>query len=759
MIHLTKVRTDGRYKSELNPSNPLSHNGEVAKAYAGLVEKLLADDATSSFAPRQFKSVIGRYGPAFSGYGQQDSQEFLLFLLDGLQEDLNRIMKKPYIEKPDSTDEMVTNREALQQFADKNWEIYKARNDSVITDLFAGMYKSTLVCPKCDKVSIIFDPFNNLTLQIPIENVFSHHLFYFPFNGRPVRMEYDIDKNSTISQLKDMVGLKMKADPERLVMAEVYKYKFYKMFENPTSIAEAQIGDNDDICIYEIEDVPTNYNPNKRKKQSFFSLSSRDEDPVPSYDSPGGDKMIISVFHRRSKSSGRGNQRQVDGTPSYAIITREDAKDYDAILQKVLGRVAQQTTRPILTEDSEYRDFNGASDKQNSAGDQEDTESVSMVDDDQDGLKVKDNSDDGFVDVSMRDASNPSQMTSSAVGLKHEQPEVLRPGAFIPPALRNLFEMKVMKAGTETVPLGWSSISDTTEYPTIASRMPQQTRRRSTPTVRSRHYSESAGSDASEESSEPMGSPMQVNRPISPASTEASDEDLPSLEELQAKPRNYGKNRGRPRNRLITYSRKGKQSKVATPESEDGDRPLIVPGEAIILDWSADSWDAVFGGSNENDMKGMMTAYVTPVHEDPELEARRKARKEKKRKGATLDDCLDEFGKPEILSENDAWYCPRCKEHRRASKTFELWRAPDILVIHLKRFSSNRSFRDKLDVLVDFPTEGLDLAPRLAEHNEGKSAVYDLFAVDNHYGGLGGGHYTAFARNFYDGNWYDFNGE
>jgi ubiquitin C-terminal hydrolase len=33
--------------------------------------------------------------------------------------------------------------------------------------------------------------------------------------------------------------------------------------------------------------------------------------------------------------------------------------------------------------------------------------------------------------------------------------------------------------------------------------------------------------------------------------------------------------------------------------------------------------------------------------------------------------------------------------------------------------------------------------------------IYELYAVSNHFGGMGGGHYTAFAKN---GNkWYDFN--
>ncbi|KAI5298853.1 CSN-associated deubiquitinating enzyme Ubp12 [Ascosphaera atra] len=76
--------------------------------------------------------------------------------------------------------------------------------------------------------------------------------------------------------------------------------------------------------------------------------------------------------------------------------------------------------------------------------------------------------------------------------------------------------------------------------------------------------------------------------------------------------------------------------------------------------------------------------------------------------------------------------------------------------MHLKRFSSNRIFRDKLDALVDFP-QTLDMSDRVMCPEEGKSLEYELIAVDNHYGGLGGGHYTAFAKNFVDGNWYEYN--
>lgn len=183
-------------------------------------------------------------------------------------------------------------------------------------------------------------------------------------------------------------------------------------------------------------------------------------------------------------------------------------------------------------------------------------------------------------------------------------------------------------------------------------------------------------------------------------------------------------------------------------------------GEGIIVDWKEDAYQTLFEADGPDDtMRGRDTFTSIPTFHDPELVAKRTARAQRRKNGITLDDCLNEFGKEEILSEMDTWYCPRCKEHRRASKKFELWKTPDILVMHLKRFSSSAMRRDKLDVFVDFPIEGLDLTSRVVETEDGKSEVYDLFAVDDHWGGLGGGHYTAFAKNFNDGEWYEYNGK
>jgi ubiquitin carboxyl-terminal hydrolase 2/21 len=42
-----------------------------------------------------FKDQIQRFAPRFMGYSQQDAQEFLRYLLEGLHEDVNRVTSKP----------------------------------------------------------------------------------------------------------------------------------------------------------------------------------------------------------------------------------------------------------------------------------------------------------------------------------------------------------------------------------------------------------------------------------------------------------------------------------------------------------------------------------------------------------------------------------------------------------------------------------------------------------------------------------------
>jgi hypothetical protein len=55
--------------------------------------------------------------------------------------------------------------------------------------------------------------------------------------------------------------------------------------------------------------------------------------------------------------------------------------------------------------------------------------------------------------------------------------------------------------------------------------------------------------------------------------------------------------------------------------------------------------------------------------------------------GISLYDCLSWFSTEETLTGNDKWFCSRCKIHVNARKKMELYRAPEFLIMHLKRFS------------------------------------------------------------------------
>ncbi|KAI4386154.1 hypothetical protein MLD38_004113 [Melastoma candidum] len=88
--------------------------------------------------------------------------------------------------------------------------------------------------------------------------------------------------------------------------------------------------------------------------------------------------------------------------------------------------------------------------------------------------------------------------------------------------------------------------------------------------------------------------------------------------------------------------------------------------------------------------------------------------------------CLEAFLIDEPLGPEDMWYCPGCKEHRLASKKLNLWRPPEIFVVHLKSHA-----------------------------NVKQTNRYMLYALRNHYGSMGGGHYTAFVHHGGE-RWYDF---
>lgn len=93
----------------------------------------------------------------------------------------------------------------------------------------------------------------------------------------------------------------------------------------------------------------------------------------------------------------------------------------------------------------------------------------------------------------------------------------------------------------------------------------------------------------------------------------------------------------------------------------------------------------------------------------------------------SLADLLKEFTKVEKLEQKLP--CDKCKRPTAFQKQIQLWKAPDILVVNLKRFRFDQSGgAAKVTTPVDYPLRDLDLSPFVGGFQRVKP-LYNLFAV------------------------------
>jgi ubiquitin carboxyl-terminal hydrolase 8 len=71
--------------------------------------------------------------------------------MDGLHEDLNRILIKPTHELTPE-EEAELERLPQQVASRKEWAVYRMRNDSIVVDYFQGQFRNRLECLTCGRV-------------------------------------------------------------------------------------------------------------------------------------------------------------------------------------------------------------------------------------------------------------------------------------------------------------------------------------------------------------------------------------------------------------------------------------------------------------------------------------------------------------------------------------------------------------------------------------------------------------------------------
>ncbi|KAI9261956.1 hypothetical protein EDC94DRAFT_541251 [Helicostylum pulchrum] len=792
---LTKYFLADLYKKDLNRENPLGLNGQIAEEYAELVKKLWSGQS-SSIAPRDFKYTLGKFNKSFIGYHQHDTQEVLAVLLDGLHEDLNRVVKKPCIEPPEY--DGLTDKE----IADLSWEYHSVRNVSYIVDLFQGQFKSRLICGYCNHVSVTFDPFTYLSLPLPIKKKIKTPIVYVPYDPSQQiqRMVVTVGKDASIAHLQKEVAKMMSVeDPTSLLMVEIFNHKIYKVL--PLYEPVASIGSSDSIYVYQLPGSV----PPVRKRSFGYSLQAE-----PAAAAVDENQLIVFPVYCATVSTSESSYSSVNqfGEPIILAVRYKDANNPD-LLYKLVSQHVERYTQFKLFEEIKGSDVPTTSIA-------EELSSDTVVENGQ----PMDEELPQYETIMSHDTNQAQDMDIDI------QPQLIHTAAAVLPAggkkiepMSNLFAMKVFSAprsyysdGEELLPTNerWNNLIDLREraeqeYLQRQEYYKQQEQLNQTeecyaddsdmgePTANSIDLTsdlqesvvlpsemedddeddvveDAAASYAqdginNDSMDDILQDPPYNSQPFEELKDEDETDDLDSIQNNS----NHLSDTDSDSQFLATTTATNptpvtnqprfanlSKHKVTLPPST-----IIRQGEGILLEWTVKKAQELFGTSRSyGDPNAVNTEAWEDMNDlgDPNLVTGETSQP----KQVTLSDCLDEFTKEEELSEEDLWFCPKCKEHRQATKKFDLWRMPEIIVVHLKRFSHSRTLRDKIDVMIDFPITELDLTDRVMSLEDPQNIkdedrlMYDLYAVDNHFGGLGGGHYTAYAQNFEDGNWYNF---
>lgn len=95
----------------------------------------------------------------------------------------------------------------------------------------------------------------------------------------------------------------------------------------------------------------------------------------------------------------------------------------------------------------------------------------------------------------------------------------------------------------------------------------------------------------------------------------------------------------------------------------------------------------------------LLLSELQPLPESPDHPAENLNRED-------LYESLDMFAQEEHLGPMEAYYCSHCKAHRDgATKKMDIWKLPEVLAIHLKRFRYGAGNGAKINDPVSFPVE------------------------------------------------------
>lgn len=639
---ITDYILSDKFVDDINTMNPLGMQGEIARTYADLI-KVMWSGNHSSFLPREFKCAVSRFAPQFTGFAQQDCQELMAFLLDGLHEDLNRIKNKPYIEVKDNIE-----RRPDEDVAKESWENYKKRNDSIVVDTFHAMLKSTLICPECELVSVTFDPFCYLSLPLPVKREKQVNL---TFLSAPAKL----DESRIEIALK-----KLSAEDVKIVR------QYGARISSFNGSIEEQAGYRSPLTW------PKTCKVQVPRAGPTFELC----------------ELVARIINDRREANNHDERVSADNLVVAELANGKIQRIYES------NEHYNQISDDIVVVEKKYQYVIPLYIREKRTNSTFDAPKLFF-------LHVPD----------LKYPTLYKSIISSFTALTTKSEE----------EIQNWYKFDVPEIENETIHISMDCDDDIENE------------------ANSKPATLIDGDDIAM-NGELKNQTNGKNNVVS-STTTAIDSPVASTDSKTMHTITFTKMKDRAFDLGIVNSFGTLTFEFLGP-SKDADYSSKLYLAALLARANSEvGWTDQFC---DLDADCVAEPFTPNISQKPTLQ---------------LKDCITQFTNAERLGADDPWYCPKCKKHQQAIKKFDVWSLPKILIIHLKRFSFSRSWRDKIDTLVEFPVEGLDMSSYLHNPEQKKPdnpMVYDLIGVANHFGGLGGGHYTAYAKNAPKDAWYSF---
>ncbi|XP_077489958.1 ubiquitin carboxyl-terminal hydrolase 43-like [Amblyomma americanum] len=209
----------------------------VTEQLAHVLSALWSCRTDGDFAAR-FKACVEKHGSQYQGSEQHDAQEFLIWLLDKVHEELADDATTSG--GSGATTSSRTKRGSLKRSKSRSSSSSRGGGGvaavtpwqgSPVAALFAGQLRLRLKCPSCGQQSNTFDPFVCLSLPIPAASQWLCHVHFVPRNSPPTKLAFHTDFGAAMEQVRLRISAECHIPPDQLLLLEETKEGFGTLFE------------------------------------------------------------------------------------------------------------------------------------------------------------------------------------------------------------------------------------------------------------------------------------------------------------------------------------------------------------------------------------------------------------------------------------------------------------------------------------------------------------------------------------------------